>query len=102
MVIMRQRKSIVILLILMALLPLGFGAGPKEAKSASPAKNSPRPDRMAWYREAKFGMFIHWGPYSLASVEASWPIMQPAKEGPRRDQRGGVPGAAAAVQPWAV
>ena len=22
-------------------------------------------------------MFIHWGPYSLASVEASWPIMRP-------------------------
>ncbi|MFL6306630.1 MAG: alpha-L-fucosidase [Candidatus Sulfotelmatobacter sp.] len=33
--------------------------------------------RTAWFREAKFGMFIHWGPYSLASVEASWPIMQP-------------------------
>ncbi|MEK7404607.1 MAG: alpha-L-fucosidase, partial [Acidobacteriota bacterium] len=34
-------------------------------------------DRTAWFREAKFGMFIHWGPYSLASVEASWPIMRP-------------------------
>src|ERR1700722_20682531 len=33
--------------------------------------------RTAWYRTAKFGMFIHWGPYSLASVEASWPIMTP-------------------------
>jgi alpha-L-fucosidase len=22
----------------------------------------------AWYRAAKFGMFIHWGHYSLASV----------------------------------
>jgi len=33
-------------------------------------------DRTAWYRDAKFGMFIHWGPYSLASVEASWPIMR--------------------------
>ena len=30
-----------------------------------------------WFRDAKFGMFIHWGPYSLASVEASWPIMRP-------------------------
>ena len=30
-----------------------------------------------WFREAKFGMFIHWGPYSVASVEASWPIMVP-------------------------
>src|SRR5580700_10645065 len=34
-------------------------------------------ERTAWYRDAKFGMFIHWGPYSLASVEASWPIMRP-------------------------
>ena len=37
--------------------------------------------RTAWFREAKFGMFIHWGPYSLASVEASWPIMKPSNWG---------------------
>jgi len=33
--------------------------------------------RLARYNEWKFGMFIHWGPYSQASVEASWPIMTP-------------------------
>jgi alpha-L-fucosidase len=38
-------------------------------------------DRTTWYRNAKFGMFIHWGPYSLASVEASWPIMRPKPGG---------------------
>lgn len=38
--------------------------------------------RTAWYRDAKFGMFIHWGPYSVASVEASWPIMRPSKQFP--------------------
>ncbi len=38
-------------------------------------------DRSTWYRNAKFGMFIHWGPYSLASVEASWPIMKPTAGG---------------------
>jgi alpha-L-fucosidase len=38
-------------------------------------------ERTAWYRNAKFGMFIHWGPYSLASVEASWPIMVPKPGG---------------------
>src|SRR5260370_1696015 len=38
-------------------------------------------DRTAWYRNAKFGMFIHWGPYSQASVEASWPIMRPQPGG---------------------
>ena len=34
-------------------------------------------DRMAWYLDAKFGMFIHWGVYTVAEVEASWPIMAP-------------------------
>ncbi len=38
-------------------------------------------ERTDWYRAAKFGMFIHWGPYSLASVEASWPIMVPKSWG---------------------
>ncbi|MBN2047906.1 MAG: alpha-L-fucosidase [Anaerolineaceae bacterium] len=33
--------------------------------------------RMAWYLDAKFGMFIHWGIYAAAGVEASWPIMAP-------------------------
>ncbi len=33
--------------------------------------------RTAWYRDAKFGMFLHWGAYSVAGVEASWPIMLP-------------------------
>jgi alpha-L-fucosidase len=37
-------------------------------------------DRMRWFREAKFGMFIHWGPYSVAGVEASWPILKPTGE----------------------
>ena len=37
-------------------------------------------DRMRWFREAKFGMFIHWGPYSVAGVEASWPILRPKGE----------------------
>jgi alpha-L-fucosidase len=46
--------------------------------SASVAAAPSDADRTTWYREAKFGMFIHWGPYSLASVEASWPIMVPS------------------------
>jgi len=27
---------------------------------------------MQWWREAKFGMFIHWGPVSLTGKELSW------------------------------
>jgi alpha-L-fucosidase len=56
--------------------------------SSAPATQSttgvrPADDRSGWYRDAKFGMFVHWGPYSLASVEASWPIMTPDPK--RRD-----------------
>lgn len=45
--------------------------------SGHDAAHSQPEDRTAWFREAKFGMFIHWGPYSVAGVEASWPIMKP-------------------------
>jgi alpha-L-fucosidase len=31
--------------------------------------------RLAAWQQAKFGLFIHWGPYSQASVEASWPLI---------------------------
>src|SRR5258708_14502588 len=30
-------------------------------------------DRLAWQREAKFGMFIHWGPYSWSGLESTRP-----------------------------
>lgn len=53
-------------------------------QSQAPAFNDPAgPDRtheqaLARYSNWKFGMFIHWGQYSVASVEASWPIMKPS------------------------
>ena len=31
-----------------------------------------RESRMAWWREARFGMFIHYGPVSLTGKEISW------------------------------
>ena len=33
--------------------------------------------RLDWYQGAKFGLFLHWGAYSVAGLEASWPIMAP-------------------------
>lgn len=29
-------------------------------------------DRMKWWREARFGLFIHWGPVSLKGTEIGW------------------------------
>lgn len=31
-----------------------------------------REARMRWWREARFGLFIHWGPSSLSGKEISW------------------------------
>jgi alpha-L-fucosidase len=28
-----------------------------------------------WFKGAGFGLFMHWGPYSLKGIEASWPLM---------------------------
>jgi len=31
-----------------------------------------REARMRWWREARFGLFVHWGPVSLTGLEISW------------------------------
>lgn len=61
------------------LLQTGIAAASAPLLSRFAFAESLEDERTAWFREAKFGMFIHWGPYSLASVEASWPIMVPGK-----------------------
>jgi alpha-L-fucosidase len=40
-------------------------------------------DRLAWWRESRFGMFIHWGPVSLKGTEISW-----SRGGERRGIKG--------------
>ena len=38
----------------------------KPGPDISPSETNTKPnDRMAWFRDAKFGMFIHWGIYSV-------------------------------------
>jgi alpha-L-fucosidase len=42
----------------------------KEAiKSVFPADHS---ERLEWWKDARFGMFIHWGPVSLKGTEIGW------------------------------
>jgi alpha-L-fucosidase len=62
-------------------LQLAMAAAASPFLPSSALASSFEEDRTAWYRNAKFGMFIHWGPYSVASVEASWPIMMPKPGG---------------------
>src|ERR1700730_7731187 len=41
------------------------GAAPAQAQKASEAEEADRARRMQWWHEARFGMFIHWGLYSV-------------------------------------
>jgi alpha-L-fucosidase len=40
--------------------------------SVPPETPQQREARLAWWREARFGMFIHWGPVSLKGTEIGW------------------------------
>ncbi len=47
-----------------------FGCGTAIAQTALPAETKAEHDaRMAWFRDAKFGLFIHWGVYSVPAGE---------------------------------
>lgn len=56
-------KSVRIMAILLALLgALGAAGAQGEPPEETPAQ---RDARMKWWREARFGMFVHWGVYSV-------------------------------------
>src|SRR5271157_1702117 len=72
------RRSGCLLALAACTLLLGFSSVGNAQQGATPASSEPsEAQRTDWFRQSKFGMFIHWGPYSMASVEASWPIMTP-------------------------
>ena len=52
----------------LTILPI---VGPLQAADPVPVPETPehRNERMAWWREAKFGMFIHWGLYAVPAGE---------------------------------
>ncbi len=54
-----------------------------DPRAAADAKEQPD-TRLAWWRDARFGMFVHWGPVSLKGTEIGW-----SRKGPRRGRPGG-------------
>lgn len=69
-----------LLLAAVALVPAGALAVPAEVP-LPPLVETPEQHnaRMQWWRDAKFGLFIHWGPVSLTGGELSW-----CRKGPER------------------
>jgi len=72
------------LLLLAAAQSLGLSLHAAEAKSTEAAAGAPpATERLAWWRDARFGLFIHWGPVSLKGTEIGW-----SRGGERRGYRG--------------
>jgi len=49
----------------------GSGSAARAVSGAGETRQE-RDARLAWWREARFGMFIHWGPVSLKGTEIGW------------------------------
>ncbi len=49
-----------------------------------------KPQDVQWFRDARFGVFVHWGPYVLAEVPASWGRYGP-RPGAGKQATSGVP-----------
>ncbi len=71
-----------LLVAVFALVPLTMLRG----METSPPR--PYPERLQWWAEARFGMFIHWGPVSLTGKEISW---SRANTNPRCPNKGPIP-----------
>jgi len=49
----------------LSLVALSFGAQTQPPRAADPAREK----RLEWFREAKYGLFIHWGLYAIPAGE---------------------------------
>ena len=74
-------KTIFSTLALFTLLPTLILSAADSAKDIQ-APSSEAATRIAWWQDAKFGLFIHWGPVSLVGTEIGW-----SRAGERRGYR---------------
>lgn len=63
-------------LLFVALLIGSAATGLRPCAGQTPPASSD--ERLQWWRDARFGLFIHWGPVSLKGTEISW-----SRSGPR-------------------
>jgi alpha-L-fucosidase len=63
---------------LLKLLPTALAIRPRSATAVTAAPRPadvyavPPPADLSWWRAARFGMFVHWGPVSLRGTEIGW------------------------------
>ncbi len=65
---MRRRTAL-------AALGLGGAAWPSDAWAAQATQPAWLAKRLEWFRDMKFGFFMHWGAYSQMGCIESWPLV---------------------------
>ena len=75
-----------------AALLAGFHPSSIAAEPAPPTASArpphPYPERLQWWADARFGIFVHWGPVSLKGTEISW---SRANTNPKCPNQGTIP-----------
>jgi alpha-L-fucosidase len=64
------------------------GATPSANATPGGLRPRPYPERLRWWAEGRFGLFIHWGPVSLKETEISW---SRANSNPKCPNQGNIP-----------
>ena len=62
-------KSVFAILLLSALIGISCTNEKSADKPIFPADHA---ENLEWWKDARFGMFIHWGPVSLKGTEIGW------------------------------
>ena len=63
----------VVMIVLLSSLGLSpCDAGERAARGLKEPASKTHPAKMDWWLDDKFGLFIHWGPSSVAGVEIGW------------------------------
>jgi alpha-L-fucosidase len=87
---MKKRLVIRPLFAAPALMLLALVAAGSQDRTAASSPAPSATERLAWWREARFGLFIHWGPVSLKGTEISW---SRANTNPACPNKGPIPAA---------
>jgi len=65
----RSLKELCAVAALLGSMTLAGSAAPVPQTANPPATDPARAKRLAWFREAKYGLFIHWGLYAIPAGE---------------------------------
>lgn len=81
-----KRSSVVVGLLLLAGcgLVIPASAGDVQARAPQDGFLQASPQDIEWFRDARFGLFIHWGPVSQIGTEISWSRLGAGIEPPRK------------------